>query len=355
MAYNILGITPGHNGSAALISDGELIFYLEEERLSKVKKDANPFRVILDIINKYQIDEIALAGAGRQSPHLIRTNENLFYGIVRKYYPKVKLTLFEDKHHFCHNSIAFFNSGFDSALGIVIDAQGSNFNYKNHNISETDSIYSCSYPNFFKIIYKNFLSNSYKEKNLDKTIFPFFSIGKSYELISNYLGFIEEEGKTMGLSSYGKFNSSLNNLFINNYLNPELIRVNRKDPSNFTGIFSNPYNISEVDIAWKLQNDVQQIVGDYIEKYIKETNQTQVVCSGGFFLNCVSNYYLIKRFPNIKFYFEPISHDGGTSIGAAKLLWQEKTQDTTIRPQKTLYYGPKYSKEELLEGIKKYT
>jgi carbamoyltransferase len=355
MAYNILGITPGHNGSAALISDGKLIFYLEEERLSKVKKDANPFRVILDIISKYQIDEIALAGAGKQSPNLIRTNENLYYGLVRKYYPKVKLTIFEDKHHLCHNSTAFFNSGFDSALGIVIDAQGSNFNYKNNIILETDSIYSCSYPNFFKTIYKNFLSNSYKEKNLDKTISPLFSIGKSYELISNYLGFIEEEGKTMGLSSYGKFNPSFKNLFINNYLNSELIMVNRRDPSNFTGIFSNPHNISEVDIAWKLQNDVQQIVGDYIEKYTKEINQTQVVCSGGFFLNCVSNYYLIKRFPNIKFYFEPISHDGGTSIGAAKLAWLEKTQDTTIRLQKTLYYGPKYSKEELLEGIKKYT
>ena len=42
MAYNILGINPNHNGSAAVISDGKLVYYLEEERLTKEKRDGNP-------------------------------------------------------------------------------------------------------------------------------------------------------------------------------------------------------------------------------------------------------------------------------------------------------------------------
>ena len=37
MTYNILGINPGHNGSAALTVDGELVYYIEEERLSRLK------------------------------------------------------------------------------------------------------------------------------------------------------------------------------------------------------------------------------------------------------------------------------------------------------------------------------
>jgi carbamoyltransferase len=37
MAYNILGVNPGHNGSVALVSDGEVVYYLEEERLSRQK------------------------------------------------------------------------------------------------------------------------------------------------------------------------------------------------------------------------------------------------------------------------------------------------------------------------------
>ena len=42
MAYNVLGIHPGHNSSAALVSDGELVYYLEEERLSRSKRDGSP-------------------------------------------------------------------------------------------------------------------------------------------------------------------------------------------------------------------------------------------------------------------------------------------------------------------------
>jgi carbamoyltransferase len=76
---------------------------------------------------------------------------------------------------------------------------------------------------------------------------------------------------------------------------------------------------------------------------------------GGYFLNCVTNYYLQKRFPDIEFYFEPIANDAGTAIGAAKLLWHDLTQDTTIRPFKSLYLGKQYSKKKLLKGIKKYT
>jgi carbamoyltransferase len=50
MSYNILGINPGHNGSACLVSDGELKYYLEEERLSRMKYDGNPFKSMIDIM-----------------------------------------------------------------------------------------------------------------------------------------------------------------------------------------------------------------------------------------------------------------------------------------------------------------
>ena len=50
---NILAINPGHNGSAALLVDGELKLYIEEERLSRSKYDGNPFRGILEAL-KYR-------------------------------------------------------------------------------------------------------------------------------------------------------------------------------------------------------------------------------------------------------------------------------------------------------------
>ena len=48
---NILAINPGHNGSAALLVDGELKFYIEEERLSRNKYDGNPFAGIMEALS----------------------------------------------------------------------------------------------------------------------------------------------------------------------------------------------------------------------------------------------------------------------------------------------------------------
>ncbi len=39
---NILSVARGHNGSTTLLVDGEIVFYLEEERLSRSKYDGSP-------------------------------------------------------------------------------------------------------------------------------------------------------------------------------------------------------------------------------------------------------------------------------------------------------------------------
>ena len=44
---NILAIARGHNGSTTLLQDGEVVFYLEEERLSRFKYDGTPLMGIL--------------------------------------------------------------------------------------------------------------------------------------------------------------------------------------------------------------------------------------------------------------------------------------------------------------------
>ena len=48
MAVWIAGITRGHNGATCLLKDGEVVFYLEEERLSKNK----------EILEKISIDKM---------------------------------------------------------------------------------------------------------------------------------------------------------------------------------------------------------------------------------------------------------------------------------------------------------
>ena len=165
----------------------------------------------------------------------------------------------------------------------------------------------------------------------------------------------------MGLSSYGNLNTKLPNLFKKDRTDPNIIN-SFKLYSDFTSKSYNKewhYDKSKItdlekDLSWKLQTESQTILGNYVEKAIQETKLNNVVVAGGYGLNCVANYYLKKRFPKVNFYFEPISHDGGTAIGSAKLLRYQKTKELTVRSQKSIYYGPKYSKKELLDGIKKY-
>jgi carbamoyltransferase len=367
MSYNILGINPFHNGSVCVLSDGEIVYFLEEERLSRKKYDANPFRVILDVLNTYKIDEVAIAGINSNQVYLTYTKEDPFYSLIRKFYPKLKFNFLSDYHHLTHSLQSYHNSGFKNSLGVVIDGGGSFIPNKG---IEMDSIYLHS-PTQTKDIYKNYLIHIEGKPSPQS-----LNVASAYSAISQYLGFKQnEEGKTMGLSSYGKYNPLFSNFFTENNSNINILSetydltlqtpnsTNYLKKTNFNStliglpknrINSKIYSQIEKDLAFKTQSETQQIVGDYIEKYIKQTQLKHVCCSGGYFLNCVANYYLIKRFPNIEFYFEPISHDGGTAIGAAKLIWHQNTQNLNTYPQKTLYYGPQYSKEELLKGIKKY-
>ena len=363
MAYNILGINPFHNGSVCVLSDGKVIYFLEEERLSRLKKDANPFRVILDIINKYQIDEIALAGINLNDAKLNYSLEDPFLALIRKFNIPIKnTTQLSENHHLTHLYHSLYNSGFSKALGIVIDGGGSQKSTTTSSFSETDSIYDIQ-DTTPKLIYTNKIIND--PKSLSKPV----NISSAFNATSLKLGFnLGDEGKVMGLSSYGNKNPKIPVLFDKSNISDPLV-LGEKNLTNWREWYINLDNFSrdyswhksppkitdlEKDLAWRIQNDSQEVVKNYIKTFTQKTKHTNIVCSGGYFLNCVSNYYLTKEFPNLNFYFEPISHDGGTAIGAAYIRWKELNPNFTPSKQKTLYYGSKYSKEELLEGIKNY-
>ena len=89
MPYNVLGINPGHNGSAAVVSDGKLVYYLEEERLSREKYSANPFKAVIDIISKNKIDAVAkAAGAEDCGCNKRRKTLNEIFPYAKKSNPK---------------------------------------------------------------------------------------------------------------------------------------------------------------------------------------------------------------------------------------------------------------------------
>ena len=64
----------------------------------------------------------------------------------------VKIVLLCDHHHLSHASLAFYNSGFDKSLTVVIDRNGSRFD----RLRESESIFISEYPHHFKPIYKSY-------------------------------------------------------------------------------------------------------------------------------------------------------------------------------------------------------
>ena len=81
----ILSVARGHNGSTTLLKDGEVIFYLEEERLSRSKYDGSP---LLGIAKAFEyvdhIDHLVICHTHRHGPQLDWSGEDMYAGFVRK-------------------------------------------------------------------------------------------------------------------------------------------------------------------------------------------------------------------------------------------------------------------------------
>lgn len=374
MAYNVLSINPGHNGSAALVSDGEIVFYGEEERFSRMKYDGNPFKAMLVALMNYPIDEFIIAGTHTDFPGLEWTGEDSYTALVRKFNPDVKITKVGHRHHFGHACNAFYNSGFVTAAAIVVDGAGSYHTEKMDENTETggyetESIFMCSYPNDIVPVYKRYASGQTVTwdnglKDFDDTV----TITKAYEAVTNYLGFhYIEAGKTMGLAPYGHRDENIPPLFVQGRGNKNLLRPNYPAGATIEE-FRFPYlnrNVGATDwhhnetlieqklknLAWQVQEETQTLVGNLIQKAIDDTGETNIVISGGYGLNCVANYYYRERFPDINFYIDPLSHDGGTALGWALAAWHNKSGNTKPQKLKSLYLSTSPNYDILVDEI----
>lgn len=376
MPYNILAINPGHNGSAAFLSDGELIYYTEEERLSRLKYDGNPYRAMLHVIINNKIDELVIGGTNPQTHQLPWTGEDSYTALVRKFNPNVKVTHLGNLHHLGHAAGVFYNSGFETAVAVIVDGAGSYHKEQmddSGNVTggfETETIYYCNYPHEFNALYKRYSNGDtiYYDNGIqefDNTV----TITKAYEAVTQYLGFgFIEAGKTMGLAPYGKDDPDIPQFFVNGKGNKNLlipaypagafIDENRfpylkryTDPKDWHNDFQLVRDIDK-NIAYHIQKETEEQMYNLIQKAIDMTGEKNVVISGGFGLNCVANYKYKQKFNDINFYIDPIAHDGGTSIGLAKYAWYNYSKEIEIRPLKSVYLGapPDYSQLEIVQN-----
>lgn len=387
----IAAIARGHNAGVCLLKDGEIVFSIEEERLTRQKYDGGPYASLMKI-KEYtdKIDYLVVAhtqSLKETAGRVDYTGDDVYTGLARKMnlisrkedlrdHPQV-IDL-SHVHHKLHAAAAFYRSGFESATGVVIDGAGTFITLNTGEPTmfwETESVFDCSYPSTFKTLYKHLGTRgpftSTIVKDMDSSIYgedgkhecyvtERAGITKVYEAITEYCGWSSiEAGKTMGLFPYGKENpdipplfddtgiytSSNRNVIVPRYPNGAMVNlfgfkaleeIPKCDPTLLQ---------SRRDMAYACQTQTQRQALELIKKAVEMTGNKNVVLSGGYGLNCVANYFYLKELNElgINLYVEPISNDAGTAIGAAMMVHHVTEEDTKPRTKnETLYLGPSY-------------
>lgn len=351
----ILGVMAGHDSSVAVVNNGRVELYVKEERLTNVKRDYLPYQALYEILrsNQEPIDYICTLVPGKLMAGL---------NILPKKILECPIINYADKHHLSHASLAFYNSGFKEAIVLVIDRYGSAFI---GDLNEGETIYKAAYPAQFTVLQRNLWKGA---TDLPKVPVPAtaqdtvvnntntMSIVKIYETATTLIGQHPlENGKTMGLASYGQdqefINFFKNNLpddklfvegnFVPNYDNSELPTLpsllKGHEDKIITKVPEDNYQFY-ADYAFQVQKQTQEQVAKLIKNWVDKTGIKKVCLCGGYALNIVTNGYLVDQMPDVEFYFEPIADDSGISIGAAMHLYREKSKSSSIKPVEHLFF-----------------
>ncbi len=373
-----LGLKPfGHDSCAAIIVNGKIIAASTEERFNREKHSGQfPYSAIMfslreaELRDINEIDEISIIfdywklvrylhiyGFFKFFPaHTRASFVNGSYQIrkiaaikriLRKelnYRGRIKFL----DHHNCHAAAVYYTSSFKHAAILTVDGRGERACTRIYSASgsEMSQLFQLDYPN---------------------------SLGVFYAAITSYLGFKrdEDEGKIMGLASYGstklvkKMRKVLNTKGKVYNLNLRFFEMQnnpRKDVSDeFIKLFgprrakNDPITQNHKDIS----RAAQELLGEAmlsLAKYAKElTGEDRLCLSGGVALNSVVNGQLLRENIFNKIYIYPAAGDDGACVGAALYSFHKRNNKLVFnRKNQTPYLGYASDDKEIVKAIKKY-
>lgn len=349
----ILGINISHHPSSCLLKDGEVQYFIEEERLNKTKHCHIDER-----------EEIQLKNGGHKTvrngfraippvdyvDHLVFASFGSMYhdprrmDLVKKTLTSAGITWGEVhydyyEHHIYHAANAFYMSGLDDAVAIIKDGCGASQKFDGVEYREIESIYSCSYNGIEKLEkhYSNFEKDYHYFEHDGSTFSSHLACGWLFSKACHQSRLVHQggdAGKLMGTAAYGKvvhdrpWYKDTNG--VRHTDNMVIFEDTQSiDPDNFETI---------ANYAAKLQQETCGHTMHTIQRVIDKYNPKNIVLSGGYFMNCVNNYKYVTEFPDIKFFVDPIAFDCGTALGAAKLLWYNISKSQTKHPH-SIYLG----------------
>ncbi len=366
---HILGINTGFNASAVLLKNNEVIFGIQEERLSRIKNQPGfPTLAVKACLEaeKLSADDLSMVAVASTSGKIPKDREselhkfqhrydlikqkwfngrkNPLTALVRRYVNKIdcltkstgnglglqdhlkandlleKVHCFD--HHTCHAAAAYYglarNKG-EKHLIFTLDGGGD---------GRTSAVF-IGHNNQLQLIAE---SNS-------------FSPACLYAHLTYISGFLphEHEYKLMGLAPYAqrkyaeKVRDSLYRFIGLDEKNPLVFTNTSKYPSvdNSGGpqkhqlieeIFRSVLNVRFDTLAAGLQMLAEEVVVRWIREGIQQTGIQRVLLSGGFFMNVKANQ-LISELPEVKSVnCFPSCGDETNAFGAAYLGYEKLRQ-----------------------------
>ena len=392
----VLGLNEGHNASASLAVDGEIITAAQEERFTRVKNQPGlPLKSIKFCLDFAKIDptEIDLVVFTGTIPNYITNLKKV--GLEESFYLKSA----KFGHHYFRTLMLQTEYHFPQTRGIdkltidpVIKIAQKIFFPKTAAILEkemgipkekhvyldhhTAHAYSGLYSSPFHQENKGALVitcdaggdgnsstiSAYKDGKLKRLISApdTDSLGVLYGVITDILGMkpLEHEYKVMGLAPYAEEHGTK---IVYEFLKT-VIRLNRKTLAWETVVTSDNLNRYVREhlpkcrfdhIAGAIQKLTEELLCQWISLAIDRFKIRNIVFSGGVAQNVKANQKIAALKSVKEFFAMPSAGDESNAIGAA--YWGSKKIDkrTKLKPVKNFYLGPEYGTDQIENVLKR--
>jgi carbamoyltransferase len=363
-----------HDSSACIARDGEVLFAVAEERLSRQKHDARfpelAIRACLDFagVQPQQLDHVcfgwpAATAALKHDLKCMATGSvpgnyvdlvstlrrNLSFTRqqngekpFRARFPATKATFRFIDHHLAHAISAYAFSGLDNAAVLVLDGRGAweATSLWHGRDGRLEHIWTIPWPN---------------------------SLGLFYAQFTQYLGFqpYSDEWKVMGLAPYGEPGINLRDFIVPDD-NPYKVSARRllgQDSSPLSGIVSRlgPARVPESQIDTRHKNlafAVQQSCEDAMlalaSAAVEKTGCRNLCLAGGVALNSKANGKIAASGLVDHIFVQPAASDDGVCLGAVLAPYMDNGGKLPSHKMRHAYLGSASSDEEIDKALQTY-
>jgi carbamoyltransferase len=358
----ILGLSTGmHNGAACLCHGEDIAVAIQEERLTRIKRDTirtRPSQAVMYCLGAAGITlgDVNLivdcnVSMTRQNPS---ERIEAILGVTSRIPDVIQLP-----HHLGHAWSAFCTSGFEEATVLVIDGAGS-FGWQLPDSERRAAEgFADKHREHVSVYYADRRDISLVEKHMSNMPYmanldgpgmrSFRSLGHTFssaalQIFGGYL----EAGKVMALAPLGRAMTPVDDFF---RFNGRTLEFSDAVPRRFTHMDRWPARQDEyAELAASTQRALECGLAALLAR-VRQGEHQRLCYAGGVALNSVANHKVVRNAGFQDIYIIPAAEDSGTAIGAAYYGLKKIVGKLVTRRLTTDSLGRSYNSCEIDDAI----